>query len=221
LNCKPDAVALMHTYLDGELTKEDESHLLSHLKGCESCQKHFHELNRSITSIQHAKHIDVPNNFISSVMERLPKEKRSKKYTRWLKAHPIMTAAAMFFILLFSSVFTMWHQDEKLVVSKQDNLVVKGDTVIVPEDVTVEGDLLVKNGKLKIEGTVDGDVTLVNSTLISNGSQIDNVMASAGDVNGTMKQVDEAFEWIWFNMKKAFKGIFSLQVIHMNYIIVP
>lgn len=220
MNCKPEAIKLMHTYLDGDLTKEDESHLLSHLKSCAECQSHFHELKRTITSIQHADYIDVPKNFTANVMDRLPKEKRSTKYVHWLKTHPIITGAAILFIFMFSGVFTMWNQDEKLVVSKQDNLVIKGDTVIVPEGVTVEGDLLVKNGKLKIEGTVDGNVTLVKSILLDNKSKVDGIMASAGEISGEMKQVDEAIEWIWFNIKKTVKGVFSLQVIHTTIIFV-
>src|SRR5699024_2750801 len=101
-----------------------------------------------------------------------------------------------------------------------DNLVIKGDTVIVPEGVTVEGDLLVKNGKLKIEGTVDGNVTLVKSILLDNKSKVDGIMDSAGEISGEMKQVDEAIEWIWFNIKKTVKGVFSLQVIHTTIIFV-
>src|SRR5699024_4481228 len=99
----------MHTYLDGDLTKEEEAHLLYHLQSCEACQRHFHELKRTITTIQYAEQIDVPNDFTKNVMSRLPQEKRRAKYMRWLKAHPVMTAAAVFFILLISSVSSLWN----------------------------------------------------------------------------------------------------------------
>lgn len=219
MNCKPEAVKLMHTYLDGDLTKDEESHLLSHLKSCEACQLHFHELKRTISSVQHTEPIDVPDDFTSNVMNRLPKEKRNAKHVRWLKAHPVMITAAVLFIVIFGSALSLWNQEGKLVVSKQENLVIEGDTVIVPRGVTVEGDLLVKNGKLKIEGTVDGNVTLVKSTLITDtdDSDMDGMMASTGEVNGEMKQVNEAIGWFWFNVKKTVKGIFTFQFALLNH----
>lgn len=217
VDCKPDGVELMHTYLDGDLTKEEESHLLHHLKSCKVCQRHFHELKRTISTIKYTEEVEVPHDFTSNVMDRLPREKRSAKYTRWLKAHPVITAAAIFFILMFSGVVSMWNQEGKLVVSKQEDLIIEGDTVIVPEGVTVEGDLLVKNGKLKIDGTVDGDVTLVKSTLIQDDVGADNgIMASVGDISGEMEHVDKAYGWIWFNIKNALEGIFSLKVVYMG-----
>lgn len=211
MNCKPEAIRLMHTYLDGDLTKDEESHLLSHLTSCETCQKHFHELKRTIQRVQYTEHIEVPDDFTRNVMNRLPEEKRRTKYVHWIKKHPVVTGAAIFFLFLFSSVFSMWNQDGKLVVSKQDDLIIEGDTVIVPEDVTVDGDLVVKNGKLKIEGTVDGNVTLVKSTLITNETDLDGITASSS-VSGEMKQVNQAFDWMWFNIKKTAKGIFSFQL---------
>lgn len=211
MNCKPDAIKLMHTYLDGDLTQEEESQLLSHLTSCKSCQKYFHELKRTIQEIQHIELIDVPDDFTTNVMNQLPEEKRRTKYMYWTKKHPVMISAAVLFVFLFSGVFSLWNQDGKLVVSKQDDLIIEGDTVIVPKDVTVDGDLVVKNGKLRIEGTVDGNVTLVKSTLITEETDLDGITATSS-VSGEMKQVNQAFDWIWFNIKQTAKGIFTLQL---------
>ncbi|WP_407058318.1 bactofilin family protein [Tigheibacillus jepli] len=130
---------------------------------------------------------------------------------RWFKVHPVLTAAAIFFILMFGGIVSAWQQDNKLVVSKQDNLVIKGDTVIVPEGVTVDGDLVVKNGNLIIHGTVDGNVTLINGKLLPGDSTIDGegLMASVGEVNGKFEKVDEIFEWIWYSIKGLFKSVFA------------
>ena len=129
----------------------------------------------------------------------------------WTKKHLVMISAAVLFVFLFSGVFSLWNQDGKLVVSKQDDLIIEGDTVIVPKDVTVDGDLVVKNGKLRIEGTVDGNVTLVKSTLITEETDLDGITATSS-VSGEMKQVNQAFDWIWFNIKQTAKGIFTLQL---------
>ncbi|WP_010652196.1 anti-sigma-W factor RsiW [Oceanobacillus massiliensis] len=210
MSCNKETIELMHKYLDGDLTKAQEAVLGSHLEGCEDCQAHFHELKRTITLIKSAENFAAPEDFTQKVMMKLPTEKKRLKYTRWFKLHPVITAAAIFFIFMMSGMVTSWSQDTELVVSKQKELIVEGDTVIVPEGVTVPGDVLVKNGNLIIEGTIDGDVTLVNGELIHE-SPLDGegLMASAGGVNGELEKVDQMFEWMWYKVKSLFKGIFS------------
>lgn len=209
MNCNKEAVELMHYYLDGEITKEQEKALSHHLENCEVCQKHFHELKRTITLIQSTEQIKAPANFTASVMEKLPAERKRVKYRRWFKAHPILTAAAIFFIFMLSGLFSLWNQDNQLIVSKQENLVIKGDTVIVPANETVKGDLLVKNGDLIINGTVDGNVTLINGKLIKEPIDKDGLRASVGEINGELEQVDQMFEWVWYSIKDLFQRIFS------------
>ncbi|HLS09589.1 zf-HC2 domain-containing protein [Lentibacillus sp.] len=217
MNCSNEAVELMHKYLDHDLTKEEEQKLRIHLEDCEACQKHFHELERTIKLIQNTEQIKAPADFKDNVMQNLPAEKKSVKYTRWFKAHPVLTAAAIFFIFMFSGMFSTWDQNGELVVSKQENLEIRGDTVIVPEGVTVDGDLVVKNGNLRIDGTVDGDVRLINGELIEEEDTIEGsgLMASAGEVNGDLQQVDQMFEWLWLHLKDLFKNIFSLGYIQL------
>lgn len=215
MNCKKEAIVLMHTYLDGDITKDEEDALRKHLENCGDCQKHFHELNRTVTLLKSRDKMTAPENFTAQVMQQLPAEKKQVKYTRWLKGHPILTAAALFMLLLVGSLFSTWTEENKLVVSKEENLVIKGDTVIVPEGVTVSGDLVVKNGKLIIDGIVDGDVTLINSVLVE-AFDGKGLLASAGEVHGELKSVDQMFEWIWYNIKQAVDQVFSLNIIQNN-----
>lgn len=212
MNCETEAKELMHKYLDGDLTKLGEANLRTHLVGCEVCQDHFHELKRTITLIQSTEQITAPADFSVNVMNDLPTEEKRVRYLRWFKAHPALTSAAIFFIFMFSAIFSAWNQDSELSVSKQEDLIIKGDTVIVPEDVTVSGDLTVKNGNLKIEGNVDGNVTLINSKLVEETLNGSGHMASVGEVNGELKQVDQVFEWIWFHLKELVDSVFSLGV---------
>lgn len=216
MNCSKEAIPLMHKYLDGNLLKREEDKLRVHLEACETCQKHFHELNRTITLVQSAGQINAPDDFTANVMQKLPAEKKSIKYTRWFKTHPVLTSAAIFVIFMFSGIVSTWNQDNELVVSKQENLEIRGDTVIVPEGVTVSGDLVVKNGDLRIDGTVDGDVRLVNGELIDEDTiEETELMASAGDVNGELQHVDKMFEWLWFHLKDLAENIFLLGYIRL------
>ncbi|WP_077324155.1 zf-HC2 domain-containing protein [Virgibacillus siamensis] len=210
MNCSNEAIELMHKYLDNDILQEEEDKLRHHLENCEQCQKHFHELKRAITLVQSTERITAPSDFTEGVMENLPVERKRVRYKRWFKTHPILTSAAIFFIFMFSGIFSAWNQDSALVVSKQENLVVQGDTVIVPEGVTVSGDLLVKNGDLRIEGTVDGNVTIINGELIDKQIEGTGLMASVGEVNGELKQVDQIFEWIWYHTKDMVESVFSM-----------
>lgn len=212
----------MHKYLDADLKKDEESKLRAHLETCATCQKHFHELSRTITLIQSTEHMEAPVNFSAHVMSNLPTEKGHVKFTRWFKKHPMITVAAVFFLFLFSGIFSTWNKDNQLVVSKQDNLIIQGDTVIVPEGVTVVGDLFVKNGNLQIDGQIDGNVTLINGKLIVNTDELDGkdeyLVASAG-VSGEFKQIDELVEWVWYKIKTLFENIFAFNINHVGLFI--
>ncbi|ALX49340.1 zf-HC2 domain-containing protein [Lentibacillus amyloliquefaciens] len=210
MSCSQEKIKLMHQYLDGGLEKQEEDKLRAHLEECEACQQHFHELKRTITLVQSAGQYKAPDHFTGEVMKKLPAEKKRVKYSRWFKAHPIFTSAAIFFIFMFTGILSSWNQDNELVVSKQENLEIVDDTVIVPEDVTVTGDLTVKNGNLRIDGTVDGDVRLVNGDLIEESTmEGSELMASTGEINGELQQVDQMFEWLWFSLKDLTESIFS------------
>lgn len=213
MNCKNEAVALMHKYMDGDLNKEEERRLRDHLQACKACQSHFHELKRTTTLITNTRSAQAPTNFTANVMANLPKEKKRRNYTRLFQRHPILTAAAVFFILMFSGIFSAWNQDQQVTVSKQENLEIKEDVVIVPEGVTVNGDLTVRNGNLKIEGKIDGDVTIINGDIV--GGEPDGAIADELDSStlraytGELTEVNQIYEWVWYQTKGLVSDIFS------------
>lgn len=199
MQCSQTYVELMHKFLDEEITTEEEKQLRNHLNGCPSCQSHFQELKKAIAFVQSTAHIQAPLNFTNNVMANLPKEKPVATYQRWVKAHPMLAAAAVFIILMGGSVFSTWNNNAELSVSKQSNLQIKDHTVIVPKGEVVEGDVIVRNGDLKIEGEVHGDVVVING---------DQYMASAGQVTGEIEEIDEVFGWLWYNTKSFFSRLF-------------
>lgn len=192
----------MHKYLDGDILPEDESQLKEHLQSCEDCKKHLHEMEKSIALVQSTSHLTAPTNFTADVLANLPKEKRTASINRWLKAHPFLVAAALFIILMGGSFLSSWKNDQDFSVSSQPNLVVKNNTVIVPEGEVVKGDVTVKNGKLIIEGKVDGDVTIVNG---------EKYTASAGQVTGQIHEINEVFDWMWYKIKSTGKSVFDMK----------
>lgn len=191
----------MHDYLDEEISTEHEMELKKHLKQCSDCQKHFYELEKSIVLVKSIAHIAAPDNFTNNVMNRLPKEKKKVGVQRWFRHHPLLTAASLFLVLMMGSVFSTWNTDHDLSVSKQPNLVVQNDTVIVPEGEVVKGDVVVRNGSIRIEGEVEGNVTVING---------ERYMASAGNVTGEINEINAIFGWIWYYMKNTAKEIVNL-----------
>lgn len=201
MKCPAEIILYMHEYLDEEISAEHEKVLREHLQSCEECQNHFHELKKTIALVQSTSHIQAPDNFTATVMAKLPKEKRKVGVQRWFRQHPLLTAASLFLVLMMGSLISSWDQDHQLSVSKQPNLVVQNDKVIVPEGEVVKGDVVVKNGNLEIQGQVEGNVTVING---------DQYMASAGKVTGEIEEVNAIFEWIWYHIKKASKDIVSV-----------
>jgi len=194
--CPEEIIFYMHDYLDEDLSVEEEQVLKEHLQSCADCQKHFQELKRTEAYIKSAPHIHTSDQFTAQVMARLPKEKRTQGVKRWFRHHPLLAAASLFIVLMAGSLLGAWSDDQKFSVTKNENLIVENGLVIVPEDEVVKGDIIVKNGDIHINGEVDGNITVING---------EKYMAAAGNVTGNIEEIDEAFEWIWYQMKKGVK----------------
>jgi anti-sigma factor RsiW len=197
--CPEQIVHYMHAYLDGDISRDEERQLKEHLEACKECKGIMNGLTESIAFMGSATKIKAPDSFVSDVMARLPKEKSQAGAQRWLRRHPIFVAAAMFLILMSATLFSSYDDDQQFSVTKQPNLIVEDQTVIVPAGEVVKGDIVVKNGTLQIDGEVDGNVTVIR------GSKY---MASTAIVTGKSQEIDKVFDWIWYKMKKAAQDIF-------------
>ena len=202
MSCPTEFIQLMHKFLDEEITGTEKAKLREHINKCDSCNQHFQELKKSIAIVQSTSHIQAPGeDFTMKVMQNLPKEHKTVSVKRWFTHHPILTAASLFLLLMTGSLFSVWNDNNEFSVSKQPNLVINNDTVIVPEGKVVEGDVTVRNGSIIIEGEIRGNVTVVNG---------EKYMASAGNVTGEIRVVDEMFEWLWYNIKQISKDVIQV-----------
>lgn len=198
--CPERIVHYMHEYLDGEISREHELELKSHLQSCTDCQAHMHELSNVVAFVKGAAHIDAPANFVHSALARLPKEKSHAGVSRWLRSHPILTAAALFILFMSSALFSNFNEERQFSFTKQENVIVEGETVIIPEGQIVTGDLVVKNGDVRIDGELDGNLTIIN------GSKY---MASTAVITGKTEEINEVFDWLWFHIKDGAKEVIS------------
>lgn len=200
--CPENIIHFMDDYLDGDLNPSDEAVLKAHLESCIECRRLYHEQTKTIALVQSASHIQAPSDFVAKTMQRLPKERQRIGVPRWFRHHPLLTAAALFLLLMSGMLFSNFNNDQQFAFTKQPNLVVEGETVVVPEGEVVTGDLTIRNGDLRVEGELHGDVTLVNGQY----------MASSGVITGEIEEIDKAFEWMWYTIKDGVKdaaAIFS------------
>ncbi|WP_066188921.1 MULTISPECIES: anti-sigma factor family protein [Gracilibacillus] len=201
MKCNKEMVSLMHQYLDGEITTVDKERLRAHLQTCPTCQQHFKELKRAVALVTATNELRPSSSFTRNVMASLPNEKKRMTAKRWIRVHPLLTAAAVFFIFMFTGIFSAWNQEDQLSYSNAGDLVVENGTVIVPEGVVIEDDLEIKNGDVRIDGEVQGDVVIINGN---------NLTASAGKVAGDIKEVDQLFARLWYKIKDTTRSIFHL-----------
>lgn len=193
-------IEYMHEFLDDDILPEREAELREHLKHCADCRLHFNELRKAVALVQSTSHIQAPAGFTQSVMMKLPKEKKKNGLKRLLGRHPILVAAAVFMILMTTSLVSAWNEDDQFAVTMDENIIVQDNTAIVPEGKVVKGDIVVRNGDIRIEGTVEGNVTIING---------EKYMAKAGQVTGEIEEINMVFDWIWHHIKSFFKDVFS------------
>jgi anti-sigma factor RsiW len=196
MKCPEHIVKLMHDYLDGDIGPDDEKRLKEHLQQCPACAAHFHELTKTAAFIQYASHVPSPSDFTMRVMANLPREKKRIRVQRWMQRHPFLTAASLFILLTTGSLFTAWNGEGQFSVSTHENVIIRDHTVIVPKGETVKGDIVVRNGSIRIEGKVEGNVTVIHG---------EKYLASAGQVTGEIEEINQVFEWIWYNIKERIK----------------
>jgi anti-sigma factor RsiW len=193
--CQQQYVDYMHEYLDGDISLENEHALKKHLQECQPCKEHMHELGDTIAFIKSANHVIAPPHLQNQIMNSLPKRSKTVSIQSWLRRYPILVAAALFFLLMGGALIGSYSSDTEFSVSNNANLIVNGQTVIVPEGEVVKGNLVVKNGDIRIDGEVDGNVTVINGKY----------MASSAVVTGEVEEIDQAFEWLWYKIKSIFK----------------
>lgn len=193
--CSEDFHEKMHKYLDGDMTHQEEIKLLEHIKKCASCEQYFSILREGVAFLENAEVLEAPEDFTKKVMNSLPNNNQNK-FGYWVRKYPSVLAAAIFILLMGSALTTYVIEPNQLSYTKNNQLKVANNTVIVPKGAIINEDITVENGDLKIEGKVNGNVTIINGK---------EYLASVGEVTGEIKEVNEFFNWIWYRIKSIFE----------------
>lgn len=191
MECKA-AKLRIHEYLDGELDQREAGVLSRHLQLCDDCARHLRALEQTEALIGSLRHEPCPDDVTDRVLSSIPARRRASVVFRWLKKYPGASIAVLFLCVMFAAMMAMWDPDDTLMVKTDDldQLIVNGKQVIVPAGTTVEGDLIVENGHLQIDGEVRGNVIVMDGTL----------QASTAQIAGKVKHINQAIDWFWYKV---------------------
>ncbi|MGG6313076.1 zf-HC2 domain-containing protein [Paenibacillus macerans] len=203
MECK-QASSLMHDYLDGELSRDHAEQLKQHLMICPDCQKEFRELEQTemmlFATIKQHTNLSAPDELVNRIISQIPNQPKQQAWILWIKRHPALTAAAMFLLVMLFSAVSFWDTDDQLVVkgADLDQVIIQGDTVTVPSNSKIAGNLTIENGKAEIYGEVEGNLTVIDGTYYQ---------ASTAHISGEVKQIDQALDWIWYRITNTFTEV--------------
>ncbi|WP_426449913.1 zf-HC2 domain-containing protein [Paenibacillus sp. S-38] len=194
MDCK-EALPLLHEYMDGGLEGKESVQLKEHLLACPDCRRRLQEFEKVEALVAAWPHPPVPDGLTQRIMDALPPAKRQNRGYRWIRKHPAASVAAVFFAVMLSSFMTAWDNDRDLIVKGTDleSVVIQGHTVVVPAGKKVSGNLTVEGGTVQVDGDVEGNVVVIDGSV---------VQASTAHISGQVKQIDEAFSWMWYKMNQ-------------------
>lgn len=202
MDCKL-AVSLMHEYLDGDLLDKETDELKQHLVECSECRVAFKQLEQTdmlLFAVNHRKP-PVSDELTARIMQSLPKSKQTHVWWTWLKRHPALTAAAAFFIILLGTL-PLWNEGPEMIVkgTDLDQVVIEGNSVIVPEGRTIAGNLTIEKGQAKIYGDVEGNVTVIDGGIFQ---------ASTAHISGQVQSINQSVDWVWYKIANVFSEVAS------------
>jgi cytoskeletal protein CcmA (bactofilin family) len=102
---------------------------------------------------------------------------------------------------MLSSSLSLWNQDTEMVIkgASLEQVVITGNTVYLPAGHTINGNLMVKRGKIQIDGNVKGNLVVIDGSYN---------LASTAHISGKIKQIDQALDWLWFEVNE-YVGLFA------------
>ncbi len=198
MNCK-QANPLIHDYLDAALEGPKLTELKQHLLDCPACREALDGLEQAEACLRVMPQPMASHDLGVRIMSALPKQPRATQFKRWLKRHPAISVAAVFIMVMMSSFLSLWDSEHKLMVQGNDleDIIIQGDLVIIPEGRTVNGDLLIENGKLQVYGNIQGNLVVVDGSIFT---------ASTASIAGQVTSVNEKIDRFWYKVKEFMSG---------------
>lgn len=192
-------------YIDHELGYGEEQQLKEHLRECSECQERLRAMQKTIALLNSLEQPRLSSDFTQRVMAQLPTTTAQTAKQRWERQRSYVwryTAAAAILILIISSAWLLSRQvpTAPLAISSDPDLVRQGNSFVLPQGKTIEGDLTIVDGSLIIHGKVTGDVTVVRGQL---------EMGPTAQITGKTTTIDRPlarWQYLWLNISEGLKN---------------
>jgi len=152
-------LALIET---GDLSEEQRQSIESHLEACLACAHYAKDMYRIEQGLRCLPSVVAPDDFAANVLRCIPSWQVLRRvWSQWRVA-----GVAVAVLLFFGFPTYMLVEHPMPFVEFQDGsarVEIVGQTVVVPENVVLKGDLTVYHASLKVLGRVGGNVYLVSS----------------------------------------------------------
>ncbi len=188
-----EALPRLHEYLDGDLQPSAVPELQAHLEECRSCAKRLRALEQTEAIVRTLQEPPAPGRLSERIMGSLPLPPRRRTWVNWVRRHPAATAAAVFLVVMLASVMSAWDQGTELSVRGEDleGIVIDGHHVLVPAAAVLDGDLVVENGTVQVDGDLRGNLVVIDGHV---------ALASTAHIAGRVTEVDRALDWVWYRI---------------------
>jgi len=144
------------------LSEEQQLNIAGHLETCLDCAAYVKEMNQIEGGLRNLSSVAAPDDFAANVLRCIPSWQVVRKvWSQWRVA-----GVAVAVLLFFGFPTYMLVEHPMPFVEFQDGsakVEIVGQTVLVPENVVLKGDLTVYHASLKVLGRVGGNVYLVSS----------------------------------------------------------
>lgn len=196
MECR-DFKKLMHALLDDELNPDTRSKMEEHATACPECRKHYTNLGFVVQKLETADWQKAPAHFtenLVSVMQRQNMQRRNWRVplVRWTG----IAAAAIFVFGL--GIWWAMPDHFSMTADPSNGLIVNGNQVIVPEGQEHDGNLVIHNGDVVVEGKVKGDVVTLNGQIYKR---------AGADISGKTEEVNESFQILGYYLEKIWTTI--------------
>lgn len=141
----------------------------AHMDHCQKCRRLYEEhvaLGRKLRSLPKAC---APKGFVDQVMSNIPvKPARRMLGIRVPRLRTLVAVAAAVALFLLPLNSLVNHDRPFVALSDSSAAIqVEGRNIVVPSGVNVQGNIKVVNGHLTVLGSVEGNITLIKSVLVS------------------------------------------------------
>lgn len=188
---------LIHALLDDELDPSAKHQVETHMAACSECRVHYKELGMVVQQLSNADWLKAPADFTENLLAVMQSQHLRRRNWRTPLVKWTGIAAAAIFVF---SMGVWWALPNHFSVQANpaSGLIVSGSKVIVPKGQEHDGDLIIHNGDVVVEGKVKGNIITMNGQIYKQ---------AGADISGKTQEINETFEILGYYLDEIWRTI--------------